>query len=178
MTLNESTLTSSIQQQHPEIKQITLTVAGALKPTSASVTLRSAIATWTLQGKKYYIDEHGVAFTVKPLHEPTLIVEDNTGINPADAGAVASDRMLHYIGRLVALVQKTGLVVNKVELPANTSRQVNLYVEGRGYPIRTYIDRDPAAQATDVVNAVKYFDQKGISPAYVDVRVSSKAFYK
>lgn len=178
MTLNESALTTSVQQRYPEVKQITLAPSGFLRTTPATITLRIPIATWTLQGKKYYIDEHGVAFTTPPLVEPTLIVEDNTGINPSDAGAVASERMLHYIGRLVALVQQAELVVTKVELPINTSRQVNLYLQGRGYAVKTHLDRDPAAQATDVVNAVKYFDQKGLVPAYVDARVSSKAYFK
>lgn len=178
LTLNEASLTASVQQKYPEIRQVTLSVGGIVKPTTGRVSLRTPIATWTLQGKKYYIDEHGVAFTEPPLKEPVLVVEDNTGINPADAGAVASERMLHYIGRLVALVQKGGLSIVKIELPANTSRQINVYIEGRGYPVKTYLDRDPAAQASDVVNAVKYFDAKGIRPEYVDVRVSSKAYYK
>jgi len=177
-TLNTEAMTRFVQQSYPELKQVTLSENGFMQPSLASVTLRTAIAAWTLKGQRYYIDEHGVAFTKAPAVEPTLVVEDKTGIDPADAGAVASERMLHYIGRLVALVQQGGMIVSKVELPADTSRQVNVYVQGRAYPLKTHIDRDPAAQAADLVNAVQYFDTKNIQPAYVDVRVSSKAFYK
>lgn len=178
VTLQETALTEAVQADHPEVRQITLHAGGVARASVATVTLRTAIAAWTLQGQKYYIDEHGVAFTATPVKQPKLVVVDNTGIDPADAGAVASERMLRYIGRLVALVQKEGYVVSKVELPANTSRQVNIYLKGRGYPIKTHIDRDPAAQAADVVQAVSYFDSKKIRPKYVDVRVSSKAYYK
>lgn len=177
-TLNRSSLLASVQTAYPEIKAITLEPGGIFQSSRAEVMLRQAVAAWTLQGKTYYIDEHGVAFTRPPQVKPTLVVEDKTGINPEDVGAVASERMLYYIGRLVALVQSKGYVISKVELPAGTSRQVDLYLEGRGYAIRTHLDRDPAGQATDVVNAVKFFDARGLRPQYIDVRVSSKAYYK
>lgn len=177
-TLNETALTASVQATHAEVQRVSVAPGGFLAPGHATVTLRTAVAVWALHAERYYIDEHGVAFTAAPRTEPTLIVEDNTGIDPADASAVASERMIHYIGRLVTLVQQGGFTITKVELPANTSRQVVVYLEGRGYPIRTHLDRDPAAQATDVINAVTYFDSKGLRPEYVDVRVSSKAFYK
>ena len=177
-TLNRDALTSFVQTKHAEVQQIVVESGGFLVAGDATITLRTAVAVWTLHDKRYYIDEHGVAFTTAPSVQPSLIVEDNTGIDPADASAVASERMIRYIGRLVALVQQGGFTITKVELPANTSRQVVLYLEGRGYPMRTHLDRDAAAQAADVVNAVKYFDSKGLRPEYIDVRVSSKAFYK
>ena len=178
MTLNKTALVSAVQATHAEVQQISLEPSSFLAPAHTTITLRTAVAAWTLHDKRYYIDEHGIAFTATPRVQPSLIVEDNTGIDPADASAVASERMIHYIGRLVTLVQQSGFKIIKVELPANTSRQIVLYLEGRGYPVRTHLDRDVAAQATDVVNAVKYFDGKGMQPEYVDVRVSSKAFYK
>ena len=178
MTLNNDNLLASVQKSHPEVKNISLSPNGIFKPISATINLRQAVATWTLQGKTYYIDDHGVAFTQAPTTKPSLVVEDKTGINPDDIGAVASERMLYYIGRLVALVQSKGLVVSKIELPAGTSRQVDLYLEGRGYTIKTHLDRDPAGQAADVVSAVTFFDSRGLRPQYVDVRVSSKAFYR
>lgn len=177
-TLSASSLTAYVQATHAEVQQVTVEPGSFLAPGHATITLRTAVAVWTLQDKRYYIDEHGVAFTAAPRTPPSLVVEDNTGIDPADSSAVASERMIHYIGRLVTLVQQSGFKITKVELPANTSRQVVVYLEGRGYPVRTYLDRDVAAQAADVVNAVNYFDSKGVRPEYVDVRVSSKAFYK
>lgn len=178
VTVNTQALTAAVQAEYPEVRTITMHSDGFLVPSVATVSLRTAIAVWTIQGKKYYIDEHGVAFTRTPQYEPSLVVEDNTGIDPADTGALASERMLHYIGRIVALVQQNNFTVNKLELPADTSRQVNIYLEGRGYPIKTHLDRDPAAQAQDVINALRYIDTRAISPEYIDVRVSSKAFYK
>lgn len=178
MTLNTNNLVTYVQESHPEVKTITLSSNGIFKPVVTDITLRQAIAAWTLQGKTYYIDDHGTAFTWTPPTKPTLVVEDKTGINPEDVGAVASERMLYYIGRLVALVQAKSYVVTKVELPVGTSRQVDLYIEGRGYAIKTHLDRDPAGQAADVVSAVSFFDSRGLRPQYVDVRVSSKAFYK
>lgn len=178
ITLDKNNLLTYVQEAYPEIKTLTLEPTAIFKPATVSVELRQAIAAWTLQGKTYYIDEHGTAFTREPLVKPSLVVEDKTGIDPEDVGAVASERMLYYIGRVVALVQAKGLVVARVELPVGTSRQVDLYLEGRGYTIKTHLDRDPAAQAADVINAVEFFDTRGVRPQYIDVRVGSKAFYR
>ncbi len=176
-SLNQGALSDYVQKEFPEVKRVWLQPTTFLGSADTHVVLRSPIAIWTLQGVKYYIDEHGVAYEHNYLAEPTLVVEDKTGINPADAGAVASERMIRYTGRLVALVQAAGYRVEKVELPPNTSREIDLRLEGKGYTIKTYLDRDPAGQAADVVSAVKYLDSKQIIPTYVDVRVSSKAYY-
>ena len=177
-SLEQSELKRIVQAQHPEIRDFSLESTGFLQPAHAVVVLRQPIASWTIAGEKYYIDDQGVAFKRHVGTEPTLVVEDRTGIDPADAGAVASARMLRYTGRLVALVQQAGYTVEKVELPPQTSRQIDLRIAGKGYVVKTNLDRDPAGQAADVVNAVKYLESKQLAPAYVDVRVSSKAYYK
>ncbi len=177
-SIDTSRLTLVLQAKYPEVKTVAVQPTSFLQAADAQVVVRQPIASWTVGSKKYYIDEHGVAFSQNYLKEPALTVTDNTGIDPSDAGAVASERMLRFIGRLVALVQQAGYTVEKVELPAQTSRQIALTLQGRGYPIRTNLDRDVASQAADVVAAVKYFDSKQITPGYVDVRVGSKAYYK
>ena len=69
-------------------------------------------------------------------------------------------------------------VVESVDLPPNSTRQVDIKLKDRNYIIKTNVDRDPAGQAADIVNTLRYIDAKGIVPAYLDIRVSSKAFYR
>lgn len=176
--LNHDTLLTYVQHDYPEISGITVTHAGLFQPGRAEITLREPVASWTVQGKRFYIDNHGVQFTTHIGAEPTLIVEDKTGIDPNSTGAIASERMIHYIGRLVALLGEKGYQVEKLELPLLTSREVDVYLQGRAYRIKTSVDRDPAGQAMDVENIVAYLEKQSISPTYVDARVSSRAYYR
>ena len=86
--------------------------------------------------------------------------------------------MIHYIGRLVALIQQQGYNVERLELPALTSREVDVFLEGKGYRFKTTVDRDPAGQAADIRAIVAYLDAQQLQPQYVDVRVSSQAYYR
>jgi hypothetical protein len=167
-----------VQKRYPEVKTVSVLVLPWLQKAHVFVALRTPIASWTIGTTKYYIDNSGVAFQKNYHAEPTLVVEDNTGIDVASSATVASERMIRYIGRLVALLQQNGLVVERLVLPPFTSREVDVRLSGTKYPIKTDIDRDPAGQAADVVQALGYFTRKGITPAYADVRVSSKLYYK
>ncbi len=178
-TLQSDGLTRFVQQKHPEIQRVELGLGGLLRPAHVQIVLRQPVASWVIAGKQYYIDSSGVAFERIVGVPPALIVEDKSGIDPNSASYVAPERMVRFVGRIVAILEEKGQGVSKLELPLLTSRQVVVYLEGRDYGFKTSIDRDPAGQAADIVNMVAYLDNKQIVPeSYVDVRVSSKAFYK
>lgn len=177
-SLRQAALLQAIQKQYPEVRTVAVDVQPWLRAARVTVQLRTPIASWTIGATKYYIDSSGVAFQKNLGTEPTLVVEDNTGIDPTGNAAVASERMIRYIGRLVALVQQNGLTVERLELPPSTSREVDVYLAGKVYPIKTDIDRDPAGQVADLVQATGYLTRSGIVPSYADVRVSSKLYYK
>lgn len=177
-SLRHTALLEVLQKQYPEVRSITVAVQPWFKPARVTVGLRNPIASWTIGTTKYYIDNNGVAFQKNYGAEPTLAVEDNTGIDPGSAGAVASERMIRYIGRLVALLQQNGLSVEQLELPPSTSREVDVRLAGKAYVIKTDLDRDPAGQVADIVQAVNYLTRTGIAPTYADVRVSSKLYYR
>lgn len=177
-SLRQDALTAFVQDKFPEVRSVSVSVQPWLRPADVTVILRQPIASWTIGESKYFIDDRGVAFQRNYGEEPALVVEDRTGIDPSSTGAVASERMIRYIGRLVAILSQSGFVVEKVELPPATSREVDVKLADRPYVIKTSLDRDPAGQVADVVNAIKYLDQKKISPSYADVRVNSRLYYK
>lgn len=177
-SLNYGRLLRFVQQDYPEVKQISLSSTSFFQPTSMAVELRRPIASWTLGTAKYYIDNEGVAFRHYNGSAPELIVEDNTGIDPSQTGAVASEKTIRFIGRLVHLLGSSGHKVEKIELPPGTSREIDLRITGKNYLVKTSVDRDPAGQATDVDNAIKFLTSRGLTPSYADVRVSSKLYYK
>lgn len=177
-SLDYGRLTSFVRADFPEVKNISLAKQSFLRPTRMTVALRQPIASWTLGTAKYYIDSDGVAFREYIGLAPSLVVEDNTGIDPAETGVVASEKTIRFIGRVVHLLSEAGYKVEKIELPPGTSREIDLRVEGRGYLVKTNLDRDPAGQVTDIVNAIKFLAERGLTPSYADVRVSSKLYYQ
>ena len=175
--LNEESLKRYISEKAPEVASLKFETTGPAS-TRAIMRFREPVVAWQIQSQRSYVDGDGQAFTRNYYLEPSVIVKDDSGIDPA-SGAIVSDRFLQFMGRVIALSNVSGVVkVTGATIPRNTTREIDLNLEGRGYIVRTQLGRDPASQAADIVNAVKYIDAKGIKPTYVDVRITGKAAYR
>lgn len=176
--LNEQTFSQYMSAHAPEVSEASLSTGDRLGTGQLSVRLREPVASWTIKGQQYFVDTDGLAFTKNYFAVPAVVVSDKSGIN-ADAGVVASTKLLRFIGRVVTLVNQSGTSsVEAVTLPTGSTREVDFKLRDRDYLIKAHLDRDPAGQATDIINAVRYVDSKGITPKYLDIRVSSKAYYR
>ena len=176
--LNEETFSQFMSSHAPEISEASLATGDALGTGQLSLRLREPVVSWTIKGQQYFVDTDGLAFTTNYFAVPAVVVTDKSGIN-ADAGVVASTKLLRFIGRVVTLVNQSGVSpVVAVTLPAGSTREVDFKLKDNDYLIKAHLDRDPAGQATDIINAVRYVEAKGIAPKYLDVRVSSKAYYR
>ena len=176
--LNKTAFSEFVQSEAPEVSAAVLDTGSSVGSGQLTLQLREPVASWTIKNQQYFVDADGLAFTVNYFAIPGVIVTDRSGIN-ADAGVVASTKLLRFIGRVVTLVNQAGIApVEAVTLPQGSTREVDFKLGGREYLIKAHLDRDPAGQATDIINAVRYVESKGISPKYLDVRVSSKAYYR
>ena len=176
--LNDETFSRFMSAHAPEVSEASLATGDKLGSGQLSLRLREPVASWTIKGQQYFVDTDGLAFTTNYFAVPAVVVSDKSGIN-ADAGVVASTKLLRFIGRVVTLVNQAGISsVEAVTLPAGSTREVDFKLKDHDYLIKAHLDRDPAGQATDIVNAVRYVEAKGIAPKYLDVRVSSKAYYR
>ena len=176
--LNEESFSRFMSAHAPEISEASLATGDKIGSGQLSLRLREPVASWTIRGQQYFVDTDGLAFTTNYFAVPAVVVSDKSGIN-ADAGVVASTKLLRFIGRVVTLVNQAGISsVEAVTLPAGSTREVDFKLKDHDYLIKAHLDRDPAGQATDIVNAVRYVDGKGIVPKYLDLRVSSKAYYR
>ena len=177
-TLDENAFSEYVRTKAPEIAQAEIDKTGSPGDATLLVTLREPVVGWTIKGQQYFVDADGGAFTKNYFAAPTVVVTDKSGIT-AQSGVVVSQKQLRFIGRVISLTNASGAgVVESVELPPNSTRQVDIKLKDRNYIIKTNVDRDPAGQAADIVNTLRYIDAKGIVPAYLDIRVSSKAFYR
>ncbi|MEO5499489.1 MAG: hypothetical protein ABIR46_03250 [Candidatus Saccharimonadales bacterium] len=175
--LDADTFNQYIQSQASEVANASLTRGEGIGQAQLILTLREPVIAWTIKNQQYFVDASGHAYTKNYFATPQVVVSDKSGVS-ADAGVVASTKLLRFIGRVTVLVNQSGtLRVERIELPPGSTRQVDFKLADRPYIIKAHLDRDPAGQAADIVNAVGHIETHAINPAYVDVRVSSKAFY-
>lgn len=177
--LRPSELELFLKEQHPEIRTAVVTRNWYGGDAGLTLYFRQPLLVWQTGNQTFFVDDTGTAFQYNHFAAPDVVVTDQSGISPdVSGGAVASTRFITFLGKMVGAVNSysKGRVV-QITIPTST-RQIDLLLEGRPYVIKTHIDRDPLEQAEDIANALEYFDQKGIKPEYVDVRVGHKAFYK
>jgi cell division septal protein FtsQ len=177
--INRKQFASEMAAAHPELSSIDIDKDWYGGNVKFVLQFRHPLLVWETGGHRFYVDSQGAAFEYDHFGGKYVSVSDQSGISPSAAGgSVASNQFINFLGKMVGAVNAAGKGnVTDIIIPAST-REVDLKLQGRGYPIKTHTDRDPLKQAEDIVNALKWFDDKKITPQYVDVRVEGKAYFK
>lgn len=176
--LDSTKLTTYLRQAVPEVALVQQDGFAKFGTTNFNLTMRQPIASWIIGGKQYFVDENGIPFAQNYYESPVVAVVDQSGVQQAAGTAVASSRFLAFVGKVVAEAQKRDTVVQQAIIPASTTRQLEVKIEGREYPIKLSLDRGAAVQVEDMKRAVEYFESRRVTPQYIDVRVSGRAYYK
>lgn len=176
--LNTDTLSEHLQATNPEIASIKVDGSAGFGKSALLATLREPIAGWSINGQQHYVDSAGTAFDRNYFATPKVQVIDNSGIQVSSGQAIASNRFLGFIGRAVGLAQTSGYVTQQVIIPADTTRQIELRLEGIPYPIKFSVDRAVGAQVEDMARALTWLKEHSVTPEYLDVRIGGKAFYR
>ena len=171
--LNEAALTGFVSGRLPEVEKLELSGIPGVAQGNFVITFRTPVAGWVINDKQYYVDADGVVFEKNYYESPSVQIVDESGINP-DLG----DRLLGFLGRVVAQAKSRGYTITRAVLPANTTRQVDVYVEGSSARIKLSIDRGAGEQVEDADRVLKYLSSQGFTPQYVDVRVPGRAAYR
>lgn len=140
--------------------------------------MRKPSVAWATGKTELFVDSTGVAFERNYYSTPAISVVDQSGIQAKNNQVLVSNRFLAFIGKLTGAVASQGQTVTQIIIPANTTRQVEMILSGVSYPIKLSVDRPVGEQAEDAKNAVQYMVKHGVTPAYIDVRVSGRAYYK
>ena len=178
ININPRNLNRVIQSRFPEVASVSPPAKVSLWTATFAVNLRSPVVYWQSGNTKAYVDNTGIVFDRNVLGGSVIAVEDQTGIR-ADAGnSVISSRFLQFIGKAVGYFKENNLIVTKIALPADTTRQLLISLDGVGYTIKMTVDRPAAGQVEDAIRAVSYLSGRGIAAKYVDVRVGRRAFYR
>ena len=177
--LDRAGLSSYVSSKLTEIETVTQKGMVGIGVTNFNFKLRVPVASWKINDKQYYVDANGVPFEQNYFTSvPVVQIVDNSGASLQTGEASVSKRFLGFVGLVVSLAKSSGYNVIQAVLPLNTTRQLDISLEGISYFIKMSIDRSVGEQVEDISRAVQYFTSSGQMPTYIDVRVSGKAFYK
>lgn len=99
-------------------------------------------------------------------------------VDEDDRGQI-STRTKTYIAQLEQDFKDLGYTVTRVTLPTGMSRELYVDIAGREEYYKVSTDRDTAVTAEDVDRMIRYLkEHEDLHPAYVDVRVEGRAYYK
>lgn len=176
--LNEKAFVSHVQSARPEVRDIRIEPGASLGEASMVVIARDPIARWSIGGANQYVDGEGIVFSRNYFEDPALQIVDNSGLQTDSNRLVASNRFLGFVGRVIAKSQAQNLNVSKVVIPAFTTRQVSVTILGQSTEYKLSVDRSAGEQVEDMTRITRYLAAQKLSPEYVDVRISGKAFYR
>jgi hypothetical protein len=177
--MNEQGLLAFMSALHPEIEAIALSDVSDVVRAQFSLRFREPIAGWQINGRQFYVDTKGVVFQENYFADPEVQIVDDSGVTPEQGSAVASARLLSFVGRATHEAGERGYKVVSVTLPAGTTRQLEIRVEGEGRPVvRVSVDRGAREQIEDMDRVLRFLDSQNRGAEYIDVRVAGKAVYR
>ncbi len=176
--LNESDLTKYLSQATPEVNSVIANGSGAFATTQFDLTFRRPVVGWLIGSHQYYVDSSGVSFQTNYFEQPAVKIVDQSGVPETAGTTVASSRFLRFVGLAIRLAKADNLTITQAIIPQDTTHQIDVMVTGHNYPVKLSLDRPVGEQIEDMRHAIAYFDAKGQSPQYIDLRVSGEAYYK
>lgn len=176
--LNQSRLSDYLIQKLPEVDSLASVQLGKIGETNFILTMRRPVAGWTIGNKQYYVDAKGIAFEHNYYLNPGVEIVDQSGVGIQDGLAIASNRFLGFVGKVVAQSKTSGYTVVQAIIPQDTTRQLEVKLQNVVPLVKLSVDRPVGEQVEDMSRALQYLASHGMNPSYVDVRVSGKAFYK
>jgi hypothetical protein len=162
----------------PEIGDVTNVSLGSIGETNFTVAMRHPVAGWTINNVQYFVDAAGIAFQKNYFTRPSVQIVDNSGVALEQGTAIASNRFLGFVGRVVALSKSRGYTVTQAIIPKGTTRQLEIVLKEISSHVKLSVDRAVGEQVEDMARALNYLKAHKSIPSYIDVRVSGKAFYK
>lgn len=176
--LNQQALSDYVSSVLPEVESVKVSGVKNITDTQFAVTFRKPVAGWQINGNQNYVDSNGVVFETNYYESPGVQIVDESGINPEAGTTVAGSRLLGFLGRVVAQAEGRGYIVTQAILPAGMTRELDIQIQDTPTRIKLSTDRGAGEQVEDVSRALKYLQSRGLSPQYIDVRISGRATYQ
>lgn len=172
-------LTKHVQSITPEVASIAQRGSSGFGKTVFEITFREPIASWDIGTQRLYVDKNGVPFKKNHFAPPRLRITDQSGMSTTVPGqSIMSNRFMSYIGQVIGLASKNGYVITTITIPEGMTRQLEVRLDGVGYPFKFSSDRPASEGVEDMVRTISWMNSRQLTPEYADVRVRGRVFYK
>ncbi len=105
-------------------------------------------------------------------YKPTVEIEDESG------SGLITQRMADYVGQMEVDFKDKGYKLVRAIIPSGKTREIDIYLEGREEFYKMNLDRETAVEVEDAERMIRYLNEHDLHPAYVDLRVAGKAYYR
>ncbi len=176
--LDEAALTAAVSSQHAEVQQVNVAGSTGMIQTDLKMVFRQPVAGWKINDTQYYVDAQGVVFEKNYFAAPEIQIVDESGVTPEQGTAVASGRLLGFVGKMVAVSKGRGYAPVQVSLPEGTTRRLDVRFVDVGPAIRFSVDRGVGEQVEDMARTLTFLASTGASPQFIDVRSAGRIIYQ
>lgn len=176
--LDNEALSEYVTSLYSEVESVELAESSGYIDVTFDIKFRQAVAEWNIGDSHHYVDGSGVVFDVNYFAEPSVTIVDDSGIEAQQGQAIASTRLLGFVGQVVSLSSERGYTVQEATLPEGTTRRLDIKLDGIQPVIRFTTDREAGEQVSDMSTVLAYMQSRGMSASYIDVRVSERVVYK
>lgn len=183
LTADTYKISQKVKQKFPELEEVSvaLPLVGR-QPVVYVLPYRPALLFKTLDNQIFLLDKNGKAVTNaldgRKLEKLGLeLVRDQSGLPIRLGGTALPSSQVSFITEVVAQLKARRIKITELVLPKEAS-QLNLRVEGASYTVKFNLHGNAREEAGTFLAVKKYLERKKIKPAYVDVRVSNKAYYR
>lgn len=184
LTVNSAALATALKRQFPELSAVTVTVPLlAHQPVVYIQPAQPALILLAANGP-FVIDDSGMAVLSVPdttklaaLRLPQVLDQSALTLRPNQQALPAAS--VSFIRAVVDQLAAKQLGVAALTLPAGSS-ELDVSLVGQSYVGKFNLASDTARQQTGTFLATKAYLESRHSPpaAYIDVRVSGRAYYK
>ena len=176
---NTTQLTRYLQASAPEVQSVKVRGSAGFGKSVFELTFRQPIASWDVSNRQLYVDAKGIPFSRNYFSAPTLHIIDQSGTGLTTAGqSIMSNRFMSYIGQVIGLSESRNYRVRSIVIPEGMTRQIEVHIEGISYPVKFSSDRPAGEGVEDMARVLQWMKDRQLTPEYVDVRVSGRAFYR
>ena len=119
--LDENDLSIYVAGRMPEVVSVSQRGMKSLGQTKFNLVVRTPVAGWRINDKQYYVDSKGISFDRNYFAEPDVqIIDENSKSLPTGI-AIASNRFLGFVGRVVSIARSSGYIVTQAIIPVDTT---------------------------------------------------------
>ncbi len=182
LTLDANYIAKQLRAQFPEIKAANIAIPLVNRQPVVRLELAAPVLTITSEGKRYALNDQGVAMidiTSAPSSNIGVPnIDDQTNVPVKVGSPTLTADTVRFIRTVVGELKAKNLKVESLALP-KTPEELDVRLEGQGYYLKLNLLNDAKQQAGSYLALKEKLDNDGTAvKEYIDLRVDERAYFK